>query len=117
MPVPRHRRHPVRAKKPRLLSRLLVSKDRHASFAGRQVLVGEEAEAAGVAEAAARHAVEFRAEGMCSVLDYEQPVFLRGRLDRRHIDRGAAVVHDHDCSRARRDEPFDFVRVDREVVV
>jgi hypothetical protein len=80
-----------------------VIRDDHAAFAGRNILVGIEAECGDIAQTAARPpfvrlAVHFR-----GVLDDLDVVPLGHSLNWSHVDREAVDVNNHDRTRARCD--------------
>ena len=77
-----------------------------------QVLGREERERRGVAEGAAAHAAERRAEGLRRVLEQREPVPRADRAQRPHRGRVAEQVHRHDRARARRDRGLDGLRIE-----
>ena len=115
MAIPRQRRHPVRAQPARLRPRLFVVEHHHPSFAGRDVLVREEAEAAGVAQPSTREPVELDPSA-CAASSITIRPWRAKHVDGPHIDRKTTVMDDNNSLRSRRDKTLDLVRVDREVV-
>ena len=81
------------------------------SLDGRHVLVGMEAEADQVAEAADPAAAPGGADGVRGVLDDAQLVALRDFVEAIHIDRQSREMHWHDGPRARSDGRLDLVEV------
>ncbi len=116
--VPRAARHRVRAEQPHALGQPLVGARDHAALAHAQLLLGEEAESAELADRAdlAPAVVHARADRLGAVLDQHEPVLVAQRPQRGHVGRIAAEVHRHDRARARGDAARDVRRVDVEVV-
>jgi hypothetical protein len=93
--VPREARHPVRAEEPHPRRERVGGHDR-AALADREVLVREDAEAAGAAERADMAATEKRARRVGRVLEQHEPVALRERPQRLDAARVTSVGHRHD---------------------
>ncbi len=83
-----------------------------ATLDGGHVLVGVEAEADQVAEAADTAPVPRRPDGVRGVLDDAQLVTVRNRIEAIHVDRESPEMHWHDCPRTRSDGGLDLVEVD-----
>ena len=90
----------------------------HPALADAQLLLGEEAERAQLADRAdlASGVVDARADRLGAVLDQHEPVLVAQLAQRRHVGGVAAEVHRDDRPRARRDAARDVLGVDVEVV-
>ena len=93
------------------LGQCVVVGDDHPALTGRDDLVRVEAEAADVAEAARAPVANGGAVRLGRILDHREPVPLRNRAERVHIDRVPVDVHRHHSAGARRDPALDLVRV------
>ncbi len=107
--------HAVQAHRPHARRHLGVAGHDHAAFAGRDRLVGVEAEHRRVGvERADQAAAAGRRQRMRRVLDHAQAAAPGDGEDRRHVGRQAAVVdRDHRLGLGR-DRMLDLVRVDVE---
>jgi len=71
--VPAERRHPMRGQQPHVARELVVVRDDHAALTDGKVLVREEAQRGGAADAARWLCVQPRADRVSSVLQQRDP--------------------------------------------
>ena len=118
MALPGAAREGVRAQQPHALGALLIAGRHHAALADAQLLLGEEAEGAELADRAglAAGVVHARSDRLGAVLDQGEPVLVAEGAQGEHVGRIAAEVHGHDRLRSGRDPARCVLGVDVEVL-
>ncbi len=112
MAIPGESRHAVRAQKPQSRCQLLVVGDEHAALSDRQVLVGEEAEAADVAERAAHATAQACPRRVGRVLDDGEAVTLCDLVERGHVAGETGVMQDNHRLRLLRNRRLHICRIE-----
>jgi len=107
MAIPGERGHPVRPQQTELFRQCIVIGEDHSPFAGGEILIGEETEAAHFAQGAQMAPVEEGTAGMSRILDHRQVVRLRQGKDGVHVAGITGVMHHHQRAGARAEAPLD----------